>query len=193
MNFRAMAALGGALILGGGAFLLLGQGATLDEVPATPIRLAVADQACPEEGQPGFAYLHNHCVWHKTRGQWCLCLTHDTDKLTGEVDRADLPNAAFRRAALCQVPAQGQVPAHLEFVLAKLTDTAPPGWTCRVMCPKILWAQSQANVKLDLEECLETACAPCQITGNSWGRCPECWWDSSCATACPAPPDGGTP
>lgn len=35
---------------------------------------------------------------------------------------------------------------------------------------------------------LAERCAPCPVTSESWGPCPTCLLDNSCAERCPAPP-----
>jgi len=160
-------------------------------------RLAVADRACPIEGEPGYEYLISVCNRHKTVGNYCGCLTAEEELLQGEMDPADIPDAAFRRVGVCEwVNEDGQTVQTLEWL--KINEPLPAHLDptkCKLISDRILnWRISHRATKTQLFQALESKCCAacldtCWIQPGTWKACPRCLLDSTptCESYCPIP------
>jgi len=189
-------ALIGALALGAigaGIFALTGREATRN-LASGEWRIAIGANECPEQNAQGWDYLQAHCFKHQTVRGHCVCVTDSEEPLASEVDPATLPDAAFRRVAVCQHDEDGKPVQTVE--VAKMTATKPPGWTCKLIAPRVLWVVSMRGVKSQVVAALQSKCCAdcpgnCYVGTDSWGHCPYCLLDDTCGQWCPVVSDGG--
>jgi hypothetical protein len=196
LSIVATTAVVGAVTAG----LLLGD----PPVPAAPVleakaleygqwRLAIADRACPSEGEQGWAYLQEHCRLHRTLHGHCLCVTPDEDPLVGELTLAEinaLPDRYFMRVAVCE---RDDGSRSVEY--ADLDATVPPGWSCVLIADKIprfvkSYRPLRSLLLQKLQEKCCSSCAPedeCAVRPGSWGVCPYCLLDGDCSSLCEPP------
>jgi hypothetical protein len=172
---KTLAVLAGVVILGG-MITALNFG---ESVPVSELRAARLSECPPEEE------VREKCpAGIKDAGDYCLCLTN---KETVPNEETDLPAARKVRLVVCQLdtPEAGK---HL--VSRYELSSTVINKDCRLVADDVLLPGiSMHNVKTGIEEKLEVSCAPCKIGPDSWGPCPECVWDNSCAAKCPIAPE----
>ncbi len=153
--------------IGGGALLLDSAKIDKDPIDDDPVnmepvdvgpidmehlRYTIASVPCLVDAGVTGAVVRRVCVEWRVIGQYLACITDRQAIHRCEIARADLPDAAFRRLVVCDTT-DPENPRVVKF--AKLTEAKPPGWTCTVICPRILRTLSQGNLRDDLVECLE--------------------------------------
>jgi len=195
MTFRAMAALGGALILGaGGVILGLGgdKGGTGDvgSTAAVQQRAVRLPGVCPVAPVLEAA----KCLSTLQQDGYCLCFTaQEAGTVDGEVTSVSAAPAKDRsRLVACTQKVDGRD----TYVSRWEKSDAAVQLTCTVAAADVLMPNLSANgLELgDTEQKLRESCAPCQVTAGHWGLCPACLrMPGGCAKACPLPPDGGMP
>ena len=181
---KAILAIGTILAIGGGVLLIdLDDDGIADvslQRKTGNVRLAISDQVCPLPGENGWDYLQLKCLWHKTKGDWCACVTEDMDTLAGEItDLSVLPDAAFRRMVVCRHKDDNNV-WQVGVYYAKLGQAVPDGWVCEVIHNRLLQLNIPKLVKTQRELALEEKCG-FDIDPSSWGCCPYCLvWPEGC-------------
>ena len=185
MNIRTLAALGGALVLGGGA-VILGLGdkdGGADVSAAAPVR-GVRLAACPVATAQDTARCPGGCIVLPEGGVLCI-----TDQKAGEVDgeRADvdaLPAAERRRLVVCPSVDVDHKPTGIRVRWESTAAAVELG--CQVAATPLVTVSVDGIEGNDLVEQLKVFCAPCAVSGKSWGRCPHCVLEpGGCAAACP--------
>ena len=130
-----------------------------------------------------------------TEDKYCLCLTNKKEgDLPDEV--TTVPVGKAQRMDVCQVVDKESGQKHLAVRYPPLLSPIPVG--CKQVCPRpedeqvgiLLPAISMHNLESGIEPCLRIVCAPCVITPDSHGPCPECFYRGDCATLCPEVEDG---
>jgi hypothetical protein len=158
-------------------------------------RVAIADRACPVEGEPGWNYLNEQCNKWVTRADYCFCATMNEEQLIGELDPEDVPDAVFKMVGVCEhLNDEGQTVQTVEWAPV---GSQPPGtWTCRLIAGRILdWRISHAATRTQYQAALEAKCCAdcpgdaCWISNNAHRHCPRCLLPSTpgCDTYCPTP------
>ena len=110
------------------------------------------------------------------------------DKCPGGAVRVKIPPGQKRDMLVCDVETEDDSGIWTTEVRYLPSGTLPK--KCKLVCRDLLFpGLSMANVETGVEACLREVCAPCVISGGSWGHCPHCLTDRtpSCAEACPAP------
>lgn len=114
------------------------------------------------------------------RGNHCMCLTY---KSVGEIpeEETEVPEDKKRQFVVCRN--DGKWSTRYE----EITD--PVGTGCHKVVQDMKFPDmTMRNVETDLVTMLREACAPCPVTGSSWGPCPYCLHKDhgkSCEEACP--------
>ena len=168
-----------------GAVVLLG---TTGVAPAE-FRTAIVSVSCLQEHGITIDQVNRVCLDHWRTGDYLECDTDRTQIHPCEIADQDLPDAAFRRFVICRTDEN-----EIRRMFVKLSDTTPPGWTCKVICPKIKRTRSKRGFKSDLVDCLIEACDPCPVAPGSWGdHCPMCAARGDCSEVCAVDPDPEDP
>jgi hypothetical protein len=170
---KGAAILAGLMVLGGAiAALNLGETIPLDELRAARV--------------PCDKILEGDCPAGIAKGNdFCLCLTN---KETLPDEETTLPAARKIRLVVCEIddPEAGK---HL-VTRYESSATLINKDCCLVADDVLLPGISMHNVSTGIESKLEAACAPCKITPDSWGPCPECAYRGDCDKLCPEVEDG---
>ena len=117
---------------------------------------------------------------------FCLCLTN---KETLPDEESTVPVGKRVRMEVCQVEDELSKQKHL--ATRYVPSALPLDGNCTLILDDIRFpAISFHNVPTGIEARLEVVCAPCKITPDSWGHCPECFYRGDCATLCPEVEDG---
>ena len=112
----------------------------------------------------------------------CFCITDQKDP-DGEVKEKDSTRGKVKRLWVC--PGKDKASPTVRWD----TDAQTPPAGCTIAA-KALTDISMGDYPSDLVDALNVACAPCVVTGSSWGVCPRCILaEGGCAKACPAPAD----
>ena len=189
MTFRAMAALGGALILGAGG-VILGLGGDKGGTGDVGSTAAVQQRAVRLPGVCPVAPVLEAAKCDHTDQQdgWCLCWTkQEAGTVDGEQDSTSvgaLPAKDRKRLVACTVKVDGRD----TYVARWEKSNAAVQLTCTVAAQDVLMPNLSANgLELgDTEQKLRESCAPCQVTAGHWGLCPACLrMPGGCAAACP--------
>jgi len=115
---------------------------------------------------------------HQLPGR-CVCWTSQAaGTVDGEItDPATLPAASRVRLVACGKAGQ---PTRVRWE----ADSGEPAVGC-VVAARPLVDVTLGDAETDLVTQLRAACAPCAVTGTSWGRCPACLVEAGgCAEAC---------
>lgn len=176
MNIKIVAALGGIVLLGaGGLYGLLGDDA--DPVAIVEdVRPVVLPGVCPVATTTEAA----KCVAAVQLDGRCLCLTsQEAGTVDGELtDAAALPAASRVRLVAC--PGKEKQPVTVRWE----KDAGDPAPGC-VVAARPMVDVTMGDQETDLVVQLRAACAPCTVSGVSWGRCPACLAEpGGCAEAC---------
>ena len=171
--------LAGVLVLGGTILLNLG------EIPVSELRPArmPCDKIVKEDCPAGVIQSKD----------FCLCLTN---KEILPDEESTVPVGKAQRMDVCEVVDKESGQKNLAVRYPPLLSPIPVG--CKQVCPRpedeqvgiLLPAISMHNLESGIEDCLRLVCTPCQITADSHGHCPECFYRGDCAALCPEVEDG---
>lgn len=171
-------------------------------------RLAIAAQDCKLEGEAGYDYQAEKCVWWESRAGYCGCFTHDDEPISKELTAQEVEDLKvthpnwFRDVGVCEGTTGGkwqrwfQVAPYYCSTDADCPDigTCHPtlhrclsagDWSCVLIkrgMPRILvsHAASKGPLTWALEEkCCVNCTNGCVLTSTEWGICPYCLLDGA--------------
>jgi len=176
-----------------GGVLSMGRGQVPKNLSVGDWRVAIALKSCLEDAGITVDKLNTHCLNWKVTGNFVACITDREQIHDCEIPVDALPDAAFRKVAVCQwTDDEGRTVRGLKF--AELSATLPPGYTCVLIHSKLpaLWLMSMRGAKSFLLEAIKAKCCAecsgtCFVHSGAWGQCPYCLLDDNCADYCPPP------